>query len=277
MIRRKKLEVLHELPSKNRHTVNIDVDLGDPLKEGLIELRQLEATIHKYKNINSSRASHAKKEKTVLTTIMYAETAKAKCPSVQKYLASILFQEDKENEKFIIFAHHHDMLDGIEEFLKKAGASSFSYIRIDGTTVGKIRQSLVDQFQNRSLCRVALLSVTAGGTGITLNAASNVIFAELYWTPAILLQAEDRAHRIGQKNNVNVYYLLAKGTLDDAIWPLVSRKLDIVGKTIDGVRDQVMGATPIEHPSAELVPLLLRNDMDDSNSDNDNLLDVSVD
>lgn len=54
--------------------------------------------------------------------------------------------------------------------------------------------------------------------GITLTAATMVIFAELYWNPGILIQAEDRAHRIGQKDSVNVHYLLAQGTFDDKIW-----------------------------------------------------------
>jgi len=67
-----------------------------------------------------------------------------------------------------------------------------------------------------------------------LHASNHVIFAETHWTPGILLQAEDRVHRIGQNREVNVYYLLAKNTLDDKIWPMVANKLDVLGSTIDG-------------------------------------------
>ena len=243
MIRRKKLDVLKDLPTKQRHTVDIEADIGQPLKDGMTELRQLEKTIHQFQN--TSRASVARKEKQTLTGLMFAETARSKQTGVRQYLASVLKQSD-ETEKFIVFAHHHEMMDCIEETLNKLRVQ---FIRIDGSTDGKIRQTLVHQFQNRTTCRVALLSVTASGTGITLNAASSVIFAELYWTPATLQQAEDRAHRIGQTRDVNVYYLLGKGTLDDAIWPLVSKKLDIVGKAIDGVRNTVMGATPMDAPA----------------------------
>lgn len=66
-----------------------------------------------------------------------------------------------------------------------------------------------------------MLSVTAMGTGFTLTAASTVIFAELHWTPAILIQAEDRSHRIGQKNAVNIHYLIGDNTLD----PIMLRQL----------------------------------------------------
>ena len=62
--------------------------------------------------------------------------------------------------------------------------------------------------------------------GLTLTSASLVVFAELYWNPGVLLQAEDRVHRIGQQNSVLVQYLLGKGTFDDKFWPLLQRKLD---------------------------------------------------
>ena len=71
------------------------------------------------------------------------------------------------------------------------------------------------QFQNDPRVRVALLSTTAAGVAITLTASSCVWFAELYYTPGLLIQAEDRCHRIGQKEDVTVNYFVAHDTLDD--------------------------------------------------------------
>lgn len=79
---------------------------------------------------------------------------------------------------------------------------------------------------------MALLSLTAANVGLTLHSASLVLFAELFWNPGHLLQAEDRVHRIGQQHEVEVRYLLAQDTLDDRIWPMLQKKLvvlDMVG------------------------------------------------
>ena len=97
--------------------------------------------------------------------------------------------------KFLVFAHHLPVLNGVEECVK---AKKAKYIRIDGGTPSSERQRLVSVFQQQADVRVAVLSITAAGTGLTLTAAHTVVFAELHWTPGVLLQAEDRAHRIGQ-------------------------------------------------------------------------------
>ena len=104
-----------------------------------------------------------------------------------------------------------------------------SFIRIDGSTNGKDRHSKVEHFQTSSNCRVAILAITAAGIALTLTAASTIYFAEMFWTPGSLLQAEDRAHRIGQMNVVKVTYFLADGTIDEILWPLLRRKIQILG------------------------------------------------
>merc|ERR1712039_478792 len=88
--------------------------------------------------------------------------------------------------------------------------------------------------------QVAILSLHAAGVGITLTAASMVIFAELDWTPGILEQAEDRAHRIGQEASVNIHYLLARGTIDDIIWQSIAQKVSVISELCDGHRDYFM-------------------------------------
>lgn len=74
----------------------------------------------------------------------------------------------------------------------------------------------------------AVLSITAAGVGITLTAASIVIFAELHWNPQLMKQAEDRAHRVGQKDSVEVKIIIARKTADDFIWRIINKKLEVL-------------------------------------------------
>ena len=123
------------------------------------------------------------------------------------------------------------MIDELEQF---AQSKSFGYIRIDGRVNAEKRHMYVQDFQTKSDIRLAILSITACSQGLTLTAASCVMFAELTWTPSIMVQAEDRAHRIGQKNSVNIYYLHAKDTIDDLIFDILQRKSLITTGVTDG-------------------------------------------
>ena len=76
----------------------------------------------------------------------------------------------------------------------------------------------------------------ASATGLTLTEASTIVFAELTWTPSILNQAEDRAHRIGQKNSVNIYYMLGHGTVDDQIFQMINSKAMVTTDVTDGCK-----------------------------------------
>ena len=91
-------------------------------------------------------------------------------------------------------------------------------MRIDGSVNHEKKHQRVKAFQTEQDIRVGILSITAASQGLTLTAASTILFAELHWTPSLMAQAEDRAHRIGQKNSVNIYYLHGAGTLDDSIF-----------------------------------------------------------
>ncbi|KAJ9546299.1 hypothetical protein OSB04_018842 [Centaurea solstitialis] len=227
MIRRLKKDVLSELPVKRRQQVFLD--LADK------DMKQINALFHELALVKGKiKASKSKEEaeslkfteKNIINKI-YTESAAAKIPAVLDYLGTVI----EAGCKFIVFAHHQPMIDSIHQFLlkKKVGC-----IRIDGGTPAGSRQSLVTDFQDKDSIKAAVLSIKAGGVGLTLTAASTVIFAELSWTPGDIIQAEDRAHRIGQVSSVNVYFLLANDTVDDIIWDVVQSKLENLGQMLDG-------------------------------------------
>uniref|UniRef100_A0A8D8PLE3 SWI/SNF-related matrix-associated actin-dependent regulator of chromatin subfamily A-like protein 1 n=1 Tax=Cacopsylla melanoneura TaxID=428564 RepID=A0A8D8PLE3_9HEMI len=153
----------------------------------------------------------------------YHETGITKINAINDYITSLL----EQNKKFLVFAHHQVVLDAVSKLLED---KKTFYIRIDGSVGSEERKSVVDQFQYEEKFRVAVLSITAANSGITLTAANLVVFAELFWNPGILTQAEDRAHRIGQQDSVLIQYLVAKNTADDYLWPLVMTKLDVLNR-----------------------------------------------
>ena len=211
MVRRLKKEVLNKLPPKRRQKVEIKTD-----KEILEKIKE---TRTKVKGRNG-------------TLQAYTLTSTAKKDGVCEYIHDILTDSE---EKIIVFAYHHEMMNCVEDLLKK---ENIDYIRIDGSTKQDKRYEYVKYYQNKKECRVAIVSIIAGSTGITLNKAHIVIFAELTWTPSIMIQAEDRAHRIGQKSNfVDIKYLYGPGTLDDFILDTLQKKLVIVSTTIDDKKE----------------------------------------
>lgn len=107
-------------------------------------------------------------------------------------------------------------------------------MRIDGNVKVEKRHENVHLFQNDDNCQIAILAITACATGLTLTKASTVVFAELYFTPSTMHQAEDRAHRIGQEHKcVNIHYLFGKDTVDEMILRNIDEKYGIVTTTVD--------------------------------------------
>ena len=250
MVRRLKKEVLNKLPPKRRQKIEIKTnkEIIEKIKEVRIKERGRNGTL-----------------------LAYTLTSTAKLEGVCEYVEDIL--KDSE-EKIIVFAYHHEMMDGVEDLLHK---NNVDYIRIDGSTKQSKRYDYVKYFQQKKECRVAIVSIIAGSTGITLNKAHIVIFAELTWTPSIMIQAEDRAHRIGQKSNfVDIKYLYGPGTLDDFILDKLQKKLVIVSTTIDDKKENFgVQANPnliyVEGKpknSQELINLN-KGDFDMDNSDSD--------
>ena len=117
-------------------------------------------------------------------------TAKAKIPLVVDMIKRWL--DDTTKGKLCVFAHHIFVLDAIVEQvgLSNSSGNGKPYIRIDGSTAPKERQSQIELFQGNPSVRIALLGLTAAGVAVTLTASSTVWFTELFWTPALMIQAE---------------------------------------------------------------------------------------
>ncbi len=202
MLRRKKADVLKELKDKVRYKEVIAADTDYYLEEldkiwKRVEEEQKTAETPLSKSASYHRAIQSERQTAGI----------AKLPHVINFVKNIMEIE----ESVVVFCHHkviHTLLhDSLQEF---------SPVSIIGGQADKVRQEQIDKFQ-RGESKLMIAGIRAGNVGINLTRAKYVIFAELDWSPAIHRQAEDRLHRIGQKNTVFAYYLIGNGTLDDHV------------------------------------------------------------
>jgi len=240
MVRRLKSQVLSQLPRKRRQQVFLTLD-NDAKKELAGLSKQLDGVKQAMAQLaRQSEASHGavsvgggKMEENKVIMELYHKTGELKAKAVQDYIQTLL----DAGQKFLIFAHHTSLLDAIEFTCNRHKGCKF--IRIDGKTPSENRQRLVNSFQQNEDVKVAILSIRAAGVGLTLTAASTVVFAEMTWTPGEIHQAEDRVHRIGQASAVNIYFLHVRNSIDEIIWQNLQNKLENLGQTLDGA-DQSM-------------------------------------
>lgn len=167
------------------------------------------------------------------------ELQKLKQVASQSKLKRII--EDVQNiveqgEKVIIFTQYTQTLQDIKKALN---AEKIETVSLSGEDDQNSRQLSIDVFQNTERVKCFVGNIKAAGVGITLTKASTVIFADLEWTPALHEQAEDRAHRIGQTEQVNVYYYIAKNTIEEDIVELLGKKNQIIKSILEGNRDRV--------------------------------------
>jgi SWI/SNF-related matrix-associated actin-dependent regulator 1 of chromatin subfamily A len=149
--------------------------------------------------------------------------AVAKIPAVIEHIQNLF--ENHDLRKLVVFAHHHEVIDALSEAFGDS-------VWIDGRVSPADRQDAVDIFQSTP-CKMLIGGIRAAGEGITLTASSNVVFAELDWTPARNQQAEDRCHRIGQRDMVLIQHLVFDGSIDAMIAKLLVHKMRIADQVLD--------------------------------------------
>ena len=214
MQRIKKTDVLKDLPDKVRTIITIDEDprskeikaldkklLGDFTRTG----RQAPESLGEYAMIRH-------------------ETGLAKIKWVTNFVKFYL--EEDEAEQVILFGHHRDVVDGLAK-----GLAEFSPLTINGGVPADVRTQYQDEFQSGKK-RLIIGNIDSMNLGLTLTKATRVVFAEYAWTPALNEQAEDRAHRIGQKDSVFVNYLVLPNSLDEMILAKVQQKEETIEKVI---------------------------------------------
>ena len=225
MVRRLKADVLTELPPKRRQMVLLDSPAAAALvgkeqrflarKRAELEALRVEGAV--------AKLAHWKGCLFEETSRIRHESAVAKIPAAIEHIYEVL-----ENvNKVVVFAHHHDVIDALMHALPAA-------IKLDGRMAPQDRQAAVDRFQADPKIRVFVGSIKAAGVGLTLTAASVVLFVELDWTPAAMVQAEDRLHRIGQMSSVLVHHLVIDGSIDQRMSQVLIAKADIIGQVLDG-------------------------------------------
>lgn len=223
-VRRRKEDVLGELPSKRRAEVTVEIDNRDEYDEARTNLiRWLR------ENVGPDAAESASKaEQLARITHLKKLVARGKLAAARNWIDDFL----STGEKLVVFAHHREVQGSIYQAFEDRA------VRITGGMDSQARQDAVDAFQSDDGVRLLVGSLQAAGIGITLTAASDVAFIELGWTPADHDQAEDRVHRIGQESDsVTAWYLLAEDTIDNHIAALIRDKREVVDQATEGGED----------------------------------------
>jgi superfamily II DNA or RNA helicase len=145
--------------------------------------------------------------------------------------------------KVVFFAKHLDVMDAAEAVFAKRGIGSTS---IRGDQSASARQKAIDAFVNDPDCAVIVCSLTAAGVGINLQVASNVVLAELSWTNAEQTQAIDRVHRIGQREPVTAWRIIAAQTIDAKIADLIDSKAGLAARALDGSDEEASSTSDVQ-------------------------------
>ncbi len=220
MIRREKAKVLPQLPDKTR--VDLYIEISND-KEYNLAAEDLAAYLQEYTECTDWEIRRKMRMEALVRFMTLRSLAtKGKIAQAVDFIRTFL----DSGKKLIVFCSLHEIVDELQKIFPRA-------VTVTGRDSSVNKQASVDAFQNNPNVQLIICSIKAAGVGLTLTAASDVAFIELAWTYADFCQCEDRAHRIGQKDNVTCYYLLGRGTIDHTIYRLIHRKKSIANEIMN--------------------------------------------
>ncbi len=242
ILRRKKKDVLKDLPEKLENQVLVELDEYEKklyIGEQIRTKELIEETIRTEGFMKSQILilSLLTKLREICIDPRLIVEQETKISSKLKTLLEILKGSISNGHKILVFSQFTGALGLIRQELDQEG---ISYYYLDGSTPSKRRMEMANAF-NIDETSVFLISLKAGGTGLNLTSADIVIHVDPWWNPQVENQATDRTHRIGQKKIVEVIKLIAKGTIEEKIIELQNKKKNLSEQIIEGEeRDQII-------------------------------------
>ncbi|MDY4650597.1 MAG: DEAD/DEAH box helicase [Muribaculaceae bacterium] len=216
MIRREKAKVLTQLPDKTRVDLYVDISNRD---EYLLAAADLAEYLRQYTECSDSDIRRKMRmEALVKFMTLRSLSAKGKVRQAVDFVKTFL----ANGKPLILFCSLHEIVDDLRKAFPKA-------VSVTGRDSMQAKQAAVDAFQS-GRAQLIICSIKAAGVGLTLTASSNVAFVEFPWTYADCCQCEDRAHRIGQKDNVTCYYLIGRHTIDRTLYDIIHTKKSIANQ-----------------------------------------------
>lgn len=209
--RRDKSLVLKELPEKTRQYLVVEIS-------NIGEYRLAEKDLIRYLKQYDKCDDEALKKVARANAIVQINhlrqiSARGKLQEAVQFIKDV----SEAGNKIIVFAFHKTIIEALRKQFPDC-------VSVTGSDSQEAKQKSIDKFQNEPDCKIIALNYKSGGVGITLTAASRTLFIEFPWTSADCEQAECRAHRNGQKNAVNCYYLMARNTIDEKILDVIQRE-----------------------------------------------------
>lgn len=216
MIRREKAKVLTQLPDKQRTDLHVEISNRD---EYDLAAADLAAYLREYTEC-TDREIRRKMRMEALVKFMTLRSlaSKGKVKQATDFIRNFL----ANGKPLIVFCSLKEIVKALQKQFPDA-------VRVTGDDSLAEKQAAVDAFQSGG-AQLIICSIKAAGVGLTLTASSNVAFVEFPWTYADCCQCEDRAHRIGQKNNVNCYYLIGRNTIDPVLYNIIHKKRSIANQ-----------------------------------------------